>query len=109
MAVPCSGPACATNDRFRRPRPGSPQGLPCRGLVVHTAVPRAEMSFGGALSALPGLLLDAIGQLGDRVERAPPLGELAADAVVRVHHRRVVPTTELLADLGQRQVSQLPA
>jgi len=60
-------------------------------------------------SARSGLLLDAVGQLGDlRVDR-PAFGHQGADFPVGVDDRGVVAAAELLADLGQRQVGELAA
>src|SRR5258708_39650608 len=55
------------------------------------------------------LLLDPVGELRDLVVDRPALGHQRADLLVRVHHGRVVAAAELLPDLGQREVRQLPA
>src|SRR5689334_24187404 len=62
-----------------------------------------------ARSAGARLLLDPVGQLGDlRVDR-PALGHQRADLPVGVDDGGVVAAAELLADLGQGQVGELPA
>ncbi|MPM16706.1 hypothetical protein SDC9_63087 [bioreactor metagenome] len=60
-------------------------------------------------SDLLGLLTDPRGQLGDLGVDLPALREQLADLPLRVHHRGVVAAAELLADLRQRQVGELPA
>lgn len=56
----------------------------------------------------PRLGLDPAGQIGDLVEQRPTFGHQLADLAVGVHDGRVVPATEGLPDLRQRQIGELP-
>src|SRR5215472_11228743 len=60
-------------------------------------------------SAGQRLLLDLVSKLGDLVVNRPTLGHQRADLPLGVHDSGVVPAAEVLADLWQRQVGQLPA
>src|SRR5262245_52042673 len=60
-------------------------------------------------SLLLGLMLDAVGQLGDLVEHAAPFGHQLPDLALGMHDGGVVAPAELLADLRQAQVGELPA
>src|SRR5208282_2321391 len=55
------------------------------------------------------LLFDPVSEFGDLVVDRPAFGHQGADLLVRVHHGGVVAAAELLADLRQGQVGQLPA
>src|SRR3954467_9910917 len=79
---------------------------------VHTFVPSAFAESRWAdpgHSRVAGLLLDPGGELGDLVVDAAALGEQLADLLVGVHDGGVVAATELLPDLGQGQLGELPA
>ena len=61
--------------------------------------PQAVGSRATLRGSVPGLLFDAVGELGDLVEDTASLRHELANLSIGVHDRRVVATTELLADL----------
>src|ERR1700742_3691487 len=62
-----------------------------------------------ALLVSPGLLLDAVGELGNLCINRAPLGHERPDLAVRVDHGGVITSAELLPDLGRRHVGEPPA
>src|ERR1700761_709943 len=79
----------------------------CREITMRTALKSAYS--GGSRLVGPGLLLDAVSELGYLCINRAALGHQTADLAIGVDHRGVVPAAELLADLGQRHVGQLAA
>src|SRR6476660_1762146 len=59
-------------------------------------------------ASLSGSVLDPVDELVDLVEDEHLLGELVADLLAGVHHRRVVATTEDLGDLRVAVIRELP-
>src|SRR6476646_3777095 len=55
-----------------------------------------------SVASLPGSVLDAVDELVDLVEDEHLLGQLVADLLAGVHHRRVIATAE---DLGNLRIA----
>src|SRR5215831_21337560 len=81
----------------------------CVYRLLPVALIRVGRSWPRGAASGPRLLLDPVGELRDLVVDRPPFGHQRADLLVRMHHGRVVPAAELLADLRERQVGQLAA
>src|SRR6478752_8499074 len=63
----------------------------------------------GECTSVPTAVAYTRGQLLDVIVGLPALGEFQPDLLGCMHDGRVVPATECLPDLGQRQVRQLTA
>src|SRR5947209_13838003 len=74
--------------------------------------PACARTFRGVMNTVtsaPRLRLDPVCQLAHLVVDRAPLRHQRPDLAVCVHDCRVVPPAELLADLGQGQLGELPA
>src|SRR5271157_929348 len=85
---------------------GCPPVIRMSSTMLSTNCAHSDAQVGSARS---GLLLDAVGQLGDLRVYGPAFGHQGADFPVGIDDRGVVAAAELLADLGQRQVGELAA